>query len=370
MPRENSFTDSEGRSLTPDMEEQGDGRESLEGMAVSPAYNSPTQRTPHVRMNASSEPPRSGRPNPVTSPTSRQSIRSRMTHHTNATNQRPSPWSGMTPIEKFRAAARRVIALHRSTTLLSGGGGRIGAEPGVNPRRASAEALYGHIREDCEIEVIDYSSVRSSFGHMTNREFINLMGDPAASQRDPWVKVRWINIGGISWDVIKALSIKYGEFVILSFSILPNSTFNQDLHPLALEDIFHTRSQNRSKADYYPKHLFLRVLCHQLGEPDEIDGSSSSQSPTLTGELRSASPLPMEEPEDDSEDFNEKDDVTLHGSGPNSRQSTTRKKKRMLFLNRNEKDLEAMMGPESSGSSLTKLMKAEGAVSYYKHTTV
>jgi hypothetical protein len=116
----------------------------------------------------------------------------------------------MTPTEKFRAAARKIIALNRSTTLLSGGGGRIGAEPGVDPRRASADALYGHIRQDCEIEVIDYSSVRSSFGRMTNREFINLMDDAAASQRDPWVKVRWINIGGMSWDVIKAVSIKYG----------------------------------------------------------------------------------------------------------------------------------------------------------------
>jgi hypothetical protein len=38
-----------------------------------------------------------------------------------------------------------------------------------------------------------------------------------------------------------------------------------DLHPLALEDIFHTRSQTRSKADYFAKHLFLRILCHELG---------------------------------------------------------------------------------------------------------
>lgn len=139
-----------------------------------------------------------------------------------------------------------------------------------------------------------------------------------------------------------------------------------ELHPLALEDVFHTRSQNRSKADYYSKHLFLRVLCHQLSEHDELDESSAHGS-TMTGEPRSASPLPMEEEEETgSEEFNEKDeDGTLHGSGPNSRQSNTRKKKRLPFLHKTEKDLEAMMGPDSSRSSLTKLMKAEGAVSLY-----
>jgi hypothetical protein len=90
----------------------------------------------------------------------------------------------------------------------------------------------------------------------------------------------------------------------------------------------------------------------------------------LTGEARSASPEPMEE-EDSSEEFKEKDeDGTLHGSGPNSRQSTTRKKKRIGFFPNNQKDLEAMMGPDSSHTSLTKLMKAEGAVSFSNQVSV
>lgn len=45
---------------------------------------------------------------------------------------------------------------------------------------------------------------------MTNREFVNLMYDDNASQREPWAKVRWINIAGISWDVVKAVSLRYG----------------------------------------------------------------------------------------------------------------------------------------------------------------
>jgi len=46
---------------------------------------------------------------------------------------------------------------------------------------------------------------------MTNRAFVEMMNNERAGQRDPWVKVRWINIAGISWDVLSALAIKYGK---------------------------------------------------------------------------------------------------------------------------------------------------------------
>ena len=105
---------------------------------------------------------------------------------------------------------RKVIIMHRSATLFARPRTGVGAEPGVDPRRASADALYGGIRHDCDIEVIDYSAVRCSVRRMTNREFSSLMQDPDSSERESWVKVRWINIGGLSWDVIKTLSIKYG----------------------------------------------------------------------------------------------------------------------------------------------------------------
>ena len=85
-----------------------------------------------------------------------------------------------------------------------------GAEPGVDVRRDSAYLNFGHIRQNCLIEVADYSSVRSNFARMTNVEFINFLNNTQASEREPWVKVRWINVGGISWDVIRALGFKYG----------------------------------------------------------------------------------------------------------------------------------------------------------------
>ncbi|KAI5114896.1 hypothetical protein M0805_001812, partial [Coniferiporia weirii] len=105
-----------------------------------------------------------------------------------------------------------------------------------------------------------------------------------ASKRESWVKVRWINIGGVSWDVISSLALKY------------------DMHPLALEDVLHQRtSQSRSKADYYVQHLFLRVLRHTLAAPNNDSPSSAApfgiMAPTIKRLQRSSSPDPMDDEE-------------------------------------------------------------------------
>jgi hypothetical protein len=121
----------------------------------------------------------------------------------------------MSPGDRFRSVVRKVMRLHRTSTWLSSRG--VGAEPGVDPRRQSATLAYGHIRENCVIEVCDYSSVRSSFGRMTNKGFIDYLNNAEASAREPWVKVRWINIGGISWDVISAVGLKYGALPFYLF---------------------------------------------------------------------------------------------------------------------------------------------------------
>lgn len=353
MPRENSFTDSEGRSLTPDFEDELQDHPALEGARpISPIY-----------------PPQSLiSPEPLSQPThnvsahhiaSALSLRSRLTGKSAAR----TPWPGHgTPKERFRMVARKVMAMRRGTSLLSGVG-KIGAEPGVNPRRASADALYSHISQDCVIEVVDYSAVGSSFGRMTNKEFVNLMGDPQASQREKWVKVRWINIGGMSWDVIKAVSIKYGMILYTSVNHKSGGLrFFLDLHPLALEDVFSPRSQNRSKADYYSKHLFLRILCHELGVPDgEIDPlHTPAYGSTLIGGPRSTSPLPIEDEDGKVEQSGADDEPTLYGSSPNS--TTAKKRGRRPLLPSSMGDLEAMLGDSGSPSRLSKLLRAERAV--------
>jgi hypothetical protein len=211
MPRENSFTDSEGRSLTPDAEDTHDfprDHEPLDG--APPISQSPTFPP---------QPDRVAVPQPKSSP--RYPIsHSNHPHQSKATNiTLARPWGSTTPKDRFRTAVHKIIIMHRSTTLFAGPRAGVGAEPGVDPRRASADALYRGIRQDCAIEVIDYSAVRYSISSMTNKEFSSLMQDPDSSKREPWVKVRWINIGGLSWDVIKTLSMNYGMCIHSSISL-------------------------------------------------------------------------------------------------------------------------------------------------------
>jgi len=268
MPRENSFSDSDGRSLTPDIsDDEGVGR------PVSPTYS-------NRRSQSGSRPPHPQTTKPSILQKSAPAV---LTQRTNdpgrTTTSRP-------PNKKFRSVVQKVIAMRRGTSIMSlnaglsnaGPGVVPGAEPGVDPRRDSANFTYGGIHQDCTIEIFDYSSVRSSFGRMSNQQFVSLMEDPGASDREPWAKVRWINIGGMSWDVMKAVSIKYSALKYNAFydCLL---TIHIDLHPLALEDVFHARKQTRSKADYYPTHLFLRVLCHELDRADSNPAASKSTPP-------------------------------------------------------------------------------------------
>ena len=69
---------------------------------------------------------------------------------------------------------------------------------------------------------------------------------------------------------------------------------HSDLHPLALEDVLSDRKLSRSKADYYQRHLFLRVLCHSLSD-EETDHLATS----VTHLPRSDSPEPMDEEDED-----------------------------------------------------------------------
>ncbi|KAF8640953.1 hypothetical protein AX17_000600 [Amanita inopinata Kibby_2008] len=162
---------------------------------------------------------------------------------------------------------------------------RAGAEPGVNPRRDGTAIRYGHFQEECIIDVVDYSSSHATFKRVTNEELIKVIhgedwetampkkgtecrkgegervgvdssegedlnvggeetGKVLADKRQP--SVRWINIGGLDWQVLSAVSLRY------------------NFHSLALEDVLHEQGHNHSKADYYHEHLFLRILCHCL----------------------------------------------------------------------------------------------------------
>ncbi|KAG9066794.1 hypothetical protein KI688_012706 [Linnemannia hyalina] len=80
---------------------------------------------------------------------------------------------------------------------------------------------------------------------MANSEFLAWLQQP----RPEWSTVRWININGMSWDVIKAIAIKY------------------DLHHLAVEDLLHI--PQRTKVDIYPKHTYIACTLLTLMEVTE-----------------------------------------------------------------------------------------------------
>jgi hypothetical protein len=209
-PRENSFTDSDRHSLTPntDSEDVYEFPRDQDGAPVSRSPIHLLHPTPVATPHLNSSPRYS-------IPHSAQSHRSKATNLTSG-----RPWSKIAtpaPKDKFRTAVRKIIVMHRSATLFSGRRTGVGAEPGVDPRRLSADVLYRGIRQECAIEVIDYSSVRCRVSRMANNEFSSLMEDPDSSERESWVKVRWINIGGLSWDVIKILSMKYGMCITPSY---------------------------------------------------------------------------------------------------------------------------------------------------------
>ena len=213
MPRENSFSDEDGRSLTPDLDE-------TLVRSVTPQY--PDRRlssSPSITAGEGGSSSSSDNNNNLFA-TSQEKIRPPL-----STGQ-PAVRIYVTPKDRFRAAVRKIIQMHRASTIISRYG--VGAEPGVDPRRHSAFLQYGHIREDCIIELADYSGVRTSFGRMTNKEFIELLKDPVASNPESWARVRWINVNRISWDVLSALALKYGNRIAQhASSILLNTSRNR-----------------------------------------------------------------------------------------------------------------------------------------------
>ena len=72
--------------------------------------------------------------------------------------------------------------------------------------------------------------------HLNNNTLAGSLAEP----RPKWASARWINVDGISWDVVRVLGQKEG------------------LHRLAVEDLMNRR--NRTKVDWYPEGAFGTCL--------------------------------------------------------------------------------------------------------------
>lgn len=138
-------------------------------------------------------------------------------------------------------------------------GWRPGAEPGFDPyKKDGGHASMSKLSASCDITVVDFSQADINVNMLDNDSLSSFLKDPAPA----WAKCRWINVNGLSWDVISTLG-KYKR-----------------LHKLSIEDIMNTR--NRTKTDWYANHAFviftmlkLAHVCEGTSSDDDDYGTDS-----------------------------------------------------------------------------------------------
>ncbi len=138
-----------------------------------------------------------------------------------------------------------------------------GQEPGIDtsdpaPPYSHGNAIGGDsshlekLNQRCEITVVDFSNEAVCTTDLDNdniEEFLE-KGPPE------WSDVRWINVNGLSWDVIRVLGN------------------HKRLHRLAIEDLMHTK--NRTKVDWYTDHTYMVLPLQKLINLEENESDDSS----------------------------------------------------------------------------------------------
>ncbi|KAI8818772.1 uncharacterized protein EV422DRAFT_601619 [Fimicolochytrium jonesii] len=162
-------------------------------------------------------------------------------HHPHATDSVSPRVEGFRRNE-LRKRVRKV--LNASSLLKEMKAGRLrrksnlrtpGAPPGVDVKRPNPtlEAIF---KSDAAIRVVDYSASRYVYHDLSRFTLAEFLQSP----RPAWVKVRWIDIRGLSYPAIQIVADHYR------------------LHPLAVEDTFHF--PQAIKADWYENHIYLSML--------------------------------------------------------------------------------------------------------------
>jgi hypothetical protein len=121
-----------------------------------------------------------------------------------------------------------------------------GAEPGIDTSKEIEEAH--HLQQQCDIKIVDFSDTREETYHMDNTTLPNFLQTP----KESWVACRWINVNGLSYDVVRELGN------------------HKNLHRLAMEDLMNTRGKNRAKADWYSDHCFRKSDCTLFTRPSSF----------------------------------------------------------------------------------------------------
>ncbi|KAH8790624.1 cora family metal ion transporter-like protein [Hyaloscypha finlandica] len=127
-----------------------------------------------------------------------------------------------------------------------------GQEPGLDPSKPNGgRPQTPNLHEECQITVVDFSEDNIDVHDFDNAGLISFIAMPQES----WIKCRWINVNGLSWDVIQALGQQ------------------KKLHRLAIEDL--TNTDNRTKADWYTDHTYMVMTLQKLVHLHDDDDSDS-----------------------------------------------------------------------------------------------
>lgn len=142
-------------------------------------------------------------------------------------------------------------------------GWRPGTEPGVDTSRADGgHSTMVKPHAECQITVVDFSPDNINIEECNNKELIDFLKIP----QPDWVQCRWINVNGLSWDVIKAI----GQ--------------HKKLHRLAVEDLMNT--SGRAKADWYQNHAFIILTLQKLINLDNTKDKEKEAQPSPGNLLR------------------------------------------------------------------------------------
>ena len=116
-----------------------------------------------------------------------------------------------------------------------------GQEPGIDTSAILPHpSLAPNLHAQCDITVVDFSQDNIRLEHLDNDTLPDFMDLP----KPDWAACRWINVNGLSWDVIKLLGN------------------DKHLHRLAIEDLINPK--NRTKADWYSDHTYLVLPLQKL----------------------------------------------------------------------------------------------------------
>jgi hypothetical protein len=198
-----------------------------------------------------------------------------------------------------------------------------GSEPGVDVTQDVGD--YVNLRDPVRVTIVDYSSdgqgTRVDVPGKKLKMWLNsadgerpVIPQPGTTgdDKNKLRSVRWINVDGINFEILKFLTLRYG------------------LHPLAVEDTLRATNNPRSKLDFYANHLYLQMLVQHVRPQDRHDMKQAaklrgkgSPSAARKGYGSTAEGDPLEDSAEEEDEVDEDDDeTTAEGSVAETYQSS------------------------------------------------